>query len=387
MILAETDANNASIKARRFSIEASVQPAAELIHDACAGRVRIRHLGLRGRAPLARAVEERFRRLPGVLSARASELTGSTLIEFQPPMTTARLMRALEAAVYEEPALNAGEDSRLPRPAAHAETIDALAARLQTNVACGLTAAEAAARLEKWGRNELRRGEPRSASDIFAEQMNSLPVALLAVSAVVSLATGGVADAAMIAAVVLVNAGIATVTERRADRAILGLAVDEPSDAAVIRDGVRVKIDSRGIAPGDLLAIERGAFIAADARLIASDDLTVNESPLTGEAQPAPKDERRVLAPETGVSDRRNMVFRGTAATGGSGMAIVTAVGAHTEIGRMQQLLGALRPPPTPIQRELGEVERELVVVNGLICASVFAFGLLRGRGGCPARC
>ncbi|MFO1125074.1 MAG: HAD-IC family P-type ATPase [Methylocystis sp.] len=384
MILAETDANNASIRARRFSIEASVQSAAELIHDACAGRVRIRHLGLRGRAPLARAVEERFRRLPGVLSARASELTGSTLIEFQPPMTTARLMRALDAAVCEEPALNAGEDSRTSRHAAHAETIDALAARLQTNVSCGLTAAEATARLEKWGRNELRRGEPRSASDIFAEQMNSLPVALLAVSAVVSLATGGVADAAMIAAVVLVNASIATVTERQADRAILGLAVDEPSDAAVIRDGVRMRIDSRDIAPGDLLAIERGAFISADARLIASDDLTVNESPLTGEAQPAPKDERRVLAPETGVSDRRNMVFRGTAATGGSGMAIVTAVGAHTEIGRMQQLLGALRPPPTPIQRELGEVERELVVVNALICASVFAFGLLRGHGLVP---
>ncbi|MBM3550556.1 MAG: cation-transporting P-type ATPase [Alphaproteobacteria bacterium] len=383
MILAGTDADIAPLNSRRFGVEARAQPGAELVHDACAGRVRMRHMSLRGRAALARAVEERLRHLPGVRRVRASEWTGSTLVEFQPPMTTARLMQALEAAIAGAPARNA-DGSHAPERAAHAETITTLAARLKTDVARGLSTEEAAARLEKWGRNELRREEPRSAASIFAEQMSSLPVALLAASAAVSLATGGIADAVMIAAVVLVNAGIATATERQADRAILGLAGEEPSDAAVIRDGARLKIDSRDLAPGDLLLIERGAFVAADARLIASDDLTVNESPLTGEAQPAPKDDDVVLSPETGISDRRNMVFRGTAATGGSGMAIVTAIGAQTEIGRVQRLLGALRPPPTPIQRELGEVERELVVVNGLICVSVFALGLLRGHGLIP---
>jgi Ca2+-transporting ATPase len=188
----------------------------------------------------------------------------------------------------------------------------------------------------------------------------------------------------MIAVVVLINAGIAAATERQADRTISGLAAEELSDAAVIRDGARSRVDARDLAPGDLLLIERGVFVPADARLIASDDLTVNESPLTGEAQPAPKYARNVLSPDTGVSDRRNMVFRGTAVTGGSGAAIVTAVGVHTEIGRVQQLLGALQRPETPIQRELGEVERELVVVNGVICASVFALGLLRGHGLIP---
>ncbi len=383
MILAETDADIAPINSRRFGVEARAQPGAELIHDACAGRVRIRHMSLRGRGPLARAVEERFRHLPGVLQVRASEWTGSTLVAFEPPMTTARLMQALEAAIADAPARNA-DGSQPPERAAHAETIATLAARLETDVARGLSTEEAAARLERWGRNELRREEPRSAASIFAEQISSLPVALLAASAAVSLATGGVADAVMIAAVVLVNASIATATERQADRAILGLAGEEPSDAAVIRDGARVRIDSRDLAPGDVLLIERGAFVPADARLIASDDLTVNESPLTGEAQPAPKDAKLVLSPDTGVSDRRNMVFRGTAVTGGSGLAIVTAVGAHTEIGRVQQLLGGLRPPETPIQRELGEVERELVIVNGLICASVFGLGLLRGHGLLP---
>ncbi|MGE0194863.1 MAG: cation-translocating P-type ATPase, partial [Methylocystis sp.] len=271
-----------------------------------------------------------------------------------------------------------------PDHVAHAEPVDVLAERLATDVRYGLTAEDAAERSQKWGRNELSRAEPRSAAIIFAEQMTSLPIALLGVSAVVSLATGGVADAAMIAAVVLINAGIATATERQADRTISGLAGEALSDAVVIRDGARSRIDSRDLAPGDLLLIERGAFVPADARLIASDDMTVNESPLTGEAQPAPKDARVVLAPETGVSDRRNMVFRGTSVTGGSGVAIVTAVGAQTEIGRVQQLLGALQRPQTPIQRELGDVERELVIVNGVICASVFLLGVMRGHGLIP---
>jgi len=383
MILAEADSKNAPADSRRFGVESSATFSAELIHDSCPGRARLRHIGLRGRAPLARAVEKRLRRFPGVLSVRSSELTGSTLVEFQQPLTSARLMQALDAIIADGPVGDADE-SVSPESAAHAETIDALAARLDTDIARGLTIEEAAARLEKWGRNELRRAEPRSAAIVFAEQMATLPIALLGVSAAVSLATGGVADAVMIAAVVLINASIAAVTERQADRAISSLAADELSEAAVIRDGARSRLDSRDLAPGDVLLIERGAYVAADARLVASDDLSVNESPLTGEAQPAPKDAKVVLSPDTGVSDRRNMVFRGTAVTGGSGVAIVTAVGAHTEIGRVQQLLSGLQRPQTLIQRELGDVERELVIVNGLICASVFGLGLLRGHGLVP---
>jgi Ca2+-transporting ATPase len=386
MILAEADSDDAPVGSPRFGVESCAQFNAELIHDACSGRARLRHMALRGRATLAQSVEERLRRLPGVLFVRASALTGSALVEFQPPLTSARLMQALETAVAEAPMWDAGEGAAAtaPQNAAHAEPVDALALRLETNVAQGLTAEDAAERLQKWGRNELRRADPRSAAIIFAEQMTSLPIALLGVSAVVSLATGGVADAVMIAAVVLINAGIAAATERQADRTISSLAGEELSEAVVIRNGVRSRIDSRDLAPGDLLLIERGASVPADARLIASDDMTVNESALTGEAQPAPKDARIVLSPDTGVSDRRNMVFRGTSVTGGSGAAIVTAIGAQTEIGRVQQLLGALQRPQTPIQRELGDVERELVIVNGVICASVFLLGVMRGHGLIP---
>ncbi|HEY8124741.1 MAG TPA: cation-transporting P-type ATPase, partial [Methylocystis sp.] len=141
--------------------------------------------------------------MPGVLFVRASETTGSTLVEFQQPLTSARLIQALEAAVAEEPTWDVGDGaSPTLDNAAHAEAIDALAARLETDIGRGLTADEAAERLQKWGRNELRRAAPRSAAVIFAEQLTSLPIVLLGASAVVSLATGGVADAVMIAVVV-----------------------------------------------------------------------------------------------------------------------------------------------------------------------------------------
>jgi Ca2+-transporting ATPase len=371
-----------------FRASAGTAFRARIVHASLPGRVRLRHVGLALDEAVRACVERSLLRQPGVASVRTSARTGSVLIQFDFPATPESLAAALDAAVAGVEPIPAGAEGVAPLPEIpaeeeaipHAAPIDALAARLGTRFVEGLNAAEAAARLAKWGRNELRRAEPRSAMAIFAEQMTSLPIALLAASAAMSLATGGIADAVMIAAVVLVNAGIATTTEREADRTILGLMEEGPHPATVIRDGARLTIDSAELTVGDVIVIERGALIPADARLIESDDLSVNESPLTGEAHPAAKDARALLAPETVVSDRRNMVFRGTAVTGGSGAAIVTAVGPKTEIGRVQDLLGAVRPPETPIQRELGGVGRELVVINGLICASVFALGIYRGH-------
>jgi Ca2+-transporting ATPase len=192
------------------------------------------------------------------------------------------------------------------------------------------------------------------------------------------------ADAVMIAAVVMLNAGIATTTERRAERTILGLSNDTHQPVTVVRAGTRQAIDPRGLVPGDLLLLERGTLVPADARLIDCDDLTVNEAPLTGEALPVRNDAKRLLPPETGLPERANMVFRGKAVTGGAGSALITATGPTAEIGRVQELLGSLRPAETPIQRQLGHVGRDLVVVNGLICAAVFGLGLLRGQGLVP---
>jgi Ca2+-transporting ATPase len=369
---------------------------AEIVHDSVEGRVRLRHRGLLGNEEIARAVGDALRNLPEVVSVRASSLTGSVLIEYRPPLTAPLLARALEASVLGdiprpaascEPPPLAPEMPQVPpcdRHAAHSWPIEETAARLTVSLASGLSTGEAAVRLAHYGRNELRRKEPRSIAAIVAEQLMSLPIAMLGVSAVLSLATGGLADAVMIAAVVVVNAGIATATERQAERTILGLANYSARPVPTLRDRSRVMLDPSELVPGDVLLLERGMLVPADARLMSCDDFSVNEAPLTGEAAPVHKDARTILPPGTGVPDRRNMVFRGTAITGGSGLAVVTATREETEIGRVQELLGSVKPPETPIQRQLGDVGRELVVVNGLICAVVFGIGMLRGHGLVP---
>lgn len=370
---------------------------AEIVHAAVSGRVRFRHVGLRGRNDIARHVESELGRTPHVTSVRVTCLTGSVLVEHGPSLSLRDLTRIINA-------LAAGRRLRLrARPVQalsaavapsvafdatgpwHSVSIEQTAHRLGAAQFDGLTADEALQRLGQYGRNVLKKAEPRSIVAILGDQLTSLPIALLGASALLSVATGGLADAVVIAAVVILNAGIATVTERQAEYTILGLSNYVPQPVSVIREGRRELIDPSDLVPGDIISLDRGMLVPADGRLIACDDLSINESSLTGEALPAHKNADVLLPLETGISDRRNMVFRGTAVTGGSGMAIVTATGAATEIGRLQELLGSVRPPETPIQRQLGDVGRELVIINGLICGAVFGLGMLRGQALIPA--
>lgn len=379
---------------------AQTAPVAEIVHAAVAGRVRLRHLGLVARAEIAQAAESNLRELPGIHLVRASALTGSVLVEFASPMTAQHLLRAVDAVVAGRPLRKPAQAKRAtPLSAAaapmllvpqgrdypwHTLSAEQVAEQLRSQCTAGLAASEIAHRQALYGRNVLRRAEPRGTAAIFGEQLTSLPVALLGVSAILSLATGGIADAIMIAAVVLLNAGIATSTERQAERTILGLSDYTPQSVWVVRDGNRRLIGPVELVPGDLVLLERGTLVPADARLVTFDDLTVNEAPLTGEALPVHKNAQVLLPSRSGLPERVNMVYRGTAVTGGRGSALITAIGSATEIGRVQELLGSLRPPETPIQRQLGAVGRELVIVNALICGAVFALGMWRGQGLIP---
>jgi len=398
MSLAETSAlSQAAGNRRRSRTPRVARPTAEVIHASIAGRVRFRHLALVAREDLVGAVNEALSRHPGVTAVRASALTGSVLVEFGPPATAQQLAGTIDTMAAGRPV----RATRAPR-SSHALSADVAAptlhrdqtwhampvgeatAQLRSCLDVGLMPDEAAQRLVIYGRNELLRAEARSAAAIFAEQLTNLPVALLGVSAALSLLTGGFGDAAVIAAVVLLNGGIATTTERQAERTILGMSNYTPRPIPVIRAGARSLVAPAELVPGDLILLERGVLVPADARLVTCDDLSVNESALTGEALPVHKDAQILLPPDTVLPDRRNMIFRGTAVTGGAGAALVTATGSATEIGRVQQLLGSVRPPETPIQRQLGHVERDLVIVNGLICAGVFGLGMLRGHSLVP---
>jgi P-type Ca2+ transporter type 2C len=356
------------------------------VHDAVSGRVRFRCGALRARARLKKPIVEALLAQPGVRSARASAAPGSILVTYGAPATPDALAQAIAAAANGKAPRRANPgEAPAPSPTDwHAIGIAETIRQLCPQQKRGLDAAQAAARLKRYGPNALARAQPRSNWSILGEQMANLPTALLGASAVLSLATGGIADAAAIGFVVVANGTIAAATERQAERTILGLQEGTPRPVRVRREAKSLALPPAVLVPGDLLELEPGTLVAADARLLEAEELTVNESALTGEALPVRKLAQAVLRADTPLADRTNMVFRGTAVTGGRGLAVVTATGTHTEIGRVQSLLGTVRPPETPIQRQLGDLERELVIVNGMVCAGVFALGLLRGQGFLP---
>jgi Ca2+-transporting ATPase len=332
--------------------------------------------------------------VPGIITARVSPLTGSILVRFRAPATKSAIADAIasgmdngvDPAAVRRPAESRAINKLSPPPGTpwHAISATRVLRRLNVRTQPGLTAVDVGARRLQHGMNELPRTEPRSGTAIFVEQLGSLPVLLLGASAGLSVLTGGLADAAVILSVVLVNAGIATATERQAERTILGLSRYGARPVPVVRDGRRQLVDPVDLVPGDIIVVEPGMLIPADLRLIKDGDLTVNESALTGESLPVHKDGVAVLPADTSLADRVNVLFRGTAVTGGQGLAVVTATGTATEIGRIQALLGSVRPPETPIQRQLTGLGRELVLINGAICAVVFGLGLLRGHGLLP---
>ena len=357
----------------------------QIVH-VVSGRYRLRDERLRRDPSAARRVEAALAGLPGVISVRANPVTGSVLVRAAPSVSL-RTVRIVLGRALGDPrhaiSLSAAAPEawdELASHAWHAMPVASTLTLLHVDPARGLTPSEAASRLARFGPNVLPVAEPRSALAIFLDQLASVPVALLGASAAVSLATSGLADAAAIAAVVLINAGIATVTERNAEATIRGLADASPAAVPVRRAGRRQLLPVASLVPGDVILLEPGVLVPADARLLAARDLTLNESALTGESLPVHKDAEAGVAVEAPLADRATMVFRGTAVTGGSGEAVVVTTGAATEIGRVQALLGTVRAPETPIERQLGEVGRDLVLINGAICGLVAAIGLARGQ-------
>ena len=169
-------------------------------------------------------------------------------------------------------------------------------------------------------------------------------------------------EALAILAIVVANAALGLMQEERAERALASLKQMTAATALVVRDGERVSVPAAEIVPGDLLAIEEGATIAADARLVRALSLQTAEGALTGESTPVAK-QVDAIAADSSLPDRANMVFSGTTASAGRGLAVVTATGADAEVGRIAGLLAVTESPPTPLQRQLGKVGKALGAV------------------------
>jgi Ca2+-transporting ATPase len=244
----------------------------------------------------------------------------------------------------------------------------------------GLAGAEAVRRLQRDGPNEIHDVTGRSAVEILAGQFKSVPVALLGGSAALALATRAPVDAGAIGAVLAANATLGFVTERRAEETVSSLRKLGPRQAVVVREGVVATIDAREVVAGDVLMLEPGKPVAADARVVQAHRLATNEAALTGESLPVRKEPVVALPDDTPLGERRNMVFMGTVVSGGVGRAVVVGTAERAALGRIRHLAQGAEAPRTQLQQELDVLGRRLAIGAATLCVGVFALGALRGR-------
>ena len=260
---------------------------------------------------------------------------------------------------------------------AHALSVVEVTGLLATDPELGLTGPEAAERNVHFGPNVLPSGTGGSTFGRFFRQFHDPLVYVLLAAAGVTLSLGQLVDSGVILGVVLLNAVIGYLQEAKAEQALAALARMVGTEVTAVRDGTPSEIPAEDLVPGDIVLLRAGDKVAADCLLVSAHDLEIDESTLSGEAAPVPK-EPSVLPETTVLGDRRNIAHAGTVVTRGEGRAIVVEIGASTELGLINQLMGATGVPPTPLTRKLAGFSRRLSVVIVALAAVMFAVGLLR---------
>jgi len=257
------------------------------------------------------------------------------------------------------------------------EAADAVLKALNTPET-GLSSGEAENRLEKYGKNELKEEEKTSIITLFLSQFKSFLILILLVAAFISAFLGEGIDAVVILFTVILAGVLGFVQEYRAEESIKLLKSLTSPEALVIRDGKEVKIPSSQLVPGDILLLQTGDRIPADARLLEALSLKVDEAPLTGESVPVEKS-HEIFPSETPQPDRKNMVYTGTSVAYGRGKAIITATGMNTAFGKLAGLLGEIERERTPLQQKLDQFGRWLGAATLLVVAFVAVIGILQG--------
>ena len=257
---------------------------------------------------------------------------------------------------------------------------------LQTDPAQGLSAAEAARRLEQHGANVLREKKKKTNLQRFLDQFKDVMILILIAAAIVSFVIacvegnpGEFFEPALILLIVILNAVMGMLQESKAEKALDALKSMSAPHARVLRDGTEQIIDAASLVPGDIIRLEAGDFVPADARLLHSAGLKSEESALTGESVPSEKDAQEPVAADAALGDRVNMVFSGCSVTYGTATAVVTATGMRTEMGKIAGLLSGEEETQTPLQKKLASLGKILGFVALGACAIIFVVGLLNG--------
>jgi Ca2+-transporting ATPase len=257
------------------------------------------------------------------------------------------------------------------------ETIAALA----TDAQRGLSASEAGSRLDSFGPNELEEEPGKPPWLMFLGQFANTMIVVLLIAALVTVFVGERQDAVVIIAIVVLNAVIGFVQEYRAEQAMHALQSMAAPFARVVREGTEATVPAAELVPGDVLILESGDIVPADARLLECPNLRVNESALTGESVPVGK-RTEALSRDGGelLGDRRNTVFKGTSIVYGRGRGLVVHTGMATALGEIAGLLKAHQSPATPLQKRLAVLGRWLAAAALVVCLIVFLAGIARGE-------
>ena len=266
-----------------------------------------------------------------------------------------------------------------PRQTPHAATSEQVLQALGCDPLAGLSPEQVVERRAAAGFNELAVAPPEPRWKKFLGQFSSLVIWILIAAALVAGVLGEWIDAAAILTIVLVNGILGYVQEEKAERTLEALHRLSPALAKAVRGGTRQSLPASELVPGDLVELEAGDNVPADARLIESFSLAAMEAALTGESTPVAKDARAAVAADAPLADRANMVFSGAVIAAGKAKAVVAATGMQTQLGQIAGMLGRYKPEPTPLQRRLEELGRVLIVVCLLLVGAVFAIRIVRG--------
>ncbi len=244
----------------------------------------------------------------------------------------------------------------------------------------GLTSDEVQKRLAQFGPNELQASRRISPWEILLEQFKNVLILILLGATAISLFLGHGVESIVIAVIVLFAVGLGFVQEYRAERAIEALKQMAAPTAAVLRDGVEVKIPARDLVPGDVVILHTGDRVPADARLLEAINLQVEEAALTGESVPVEKHVKALESDDLAIGDRKNMVYAGTAVTYGRGRALIAATAMQTEFGKIAKMLQDVESGRTPLQQNLDKVGTALARAAFVVVAIIVALGLFRGQ-------
>ncbi len=266
----------------------------------------------------------------------------------------------------------------------YTQSRDEVLKALSTDMEKGLSSSQVQALTEKYGENKLTEKKKKTNFQRFLDQFKDMMIIILLIAAAISF---GIAcyegnpkeffEPGLILLIVILNAIMGVMQESKAEKALEALKNMSALHARVIRDGKETVIDSTLLVPGDIIKLEAGDFIPADARLLTSVSLKCEESALTGESVPSEKDAQADIKENAPLGDRANMVFSGCSVTYGTACAVVSATGMDTEMGKIANLLDSEEDSETPLQKKLSQLGKILGILALVACGIIFVVGLL----------